>query len=127
MFRKSSLVRTIDADLAEIERRVQALEKRVASAASAGRAKLSSSVSGVSQTTDQIADVLASALTDVADRFRGRARSMGDEAARVGTEAVRWSNDALRRIADQVERRPFMLLAVAVGIGFLIGAAGRRR
>jgi len=35
--------------------------------------------------------------------------------------------DALDRIAGQAKQRPLLTLAVAIGVGILIGAAGRRR
>ena len=38
----------------------------------------------------------------------------------------RVGNDALERIATQAKERPLLTLAVAIGIGVLIGAAGRR-
>jgi ElaB/YqjD/DUF883 family membrane-anchored ribosome-binding protein len=71
-----------------------------------------------------IADIPA--LAEVIDRFRGGARSVGDEATRVGQEAARLGNNALRRLSDEVEHRPLMILAVAAGIGFLAGLSQRR-
>jgi hypothetical protein len=37
------------------------------------------------------------------------------------------STNALHRIATEVEHHPLVTLAVAMGIGFLIGIAGRQR
>jgi ElaB/YqjD/DUF883 family membrane-anchored ribosome-binding protein len=36
-------------------------------------------------------------------------------------------NTAVRRLSDEVEHRPLVMLAVAVGVGILIGIASRRR
>ena len=38
----------------------------------------------------------------------------------------RMGNDALHRITTEVEHRPLATLAVAIGVGILIGIAGRR-
>ena len=53
-------------------------------------------------------------LSSIADRFRGGADSMSDEAAKLG-------NDALRRLSNEVEHRPLVTLAVAVGVGIVVG------
>ena len=53
------------------------------------------------------------------DRLRNGAHAVTDEATRYGSEA-------LRRIEDEVEQRPLLTLAIAAGIGFLAGMAGRR-
>jgi hypothetical protein len=116
--------RATSADIADLARRVQMLERQLGRAAGAAGRNVSA---GVSQTADRVADTLAAVLIDAADRFRGGARSMGDEVSRVGHQAARLGNDALRRISDEVERRPLAVLAIAAGIGFLIGIAGRRR
>jgi hypothetical protein len=54
----------------------------------------------------------------------------GDEAMRFGNDAaalgVKVGNDALRRVADEIEYRPLTMLAVAVGVGILIGMAGAK-
>jgi ElaB/YqjD/DUF883 family membrane-anchored ribosome-binding protein len=41
-------------------------------------------------------------------------------------EAMVLSSDAIRRIEDEVNQRPLLTLAIAAGIGFLAGMAGRR-
>jgi ElaB/YqjD/DUF883 family membrane-anchored ribosome-binding protein len=111
------------ADIADVERRIAALEKRLTHAAGRGS---SSRLAGMSPATDRIGEVVASALADVADRFRGGARAVGSEAGYIGQEAARLGNDAIRRLSNEVEHRPLMLLAIAAGVGFLAGIAGRR-
>jgi len=113
-------------DIAEMGRRMQAIERRLGRMANGGAQRVSALSGGVSQATDRVGDMVASALSDIADRFRGGARSVGDEASRFGQEAARFGNDALRRLSHEVEHRPLVLLAVAAGIGFLAGMAGRR-
>lgn len=52
---------------------------------------------------------------------------MGDEVAKLGGEAQKLGNDALRRLSNEVEHRPLVTLAVAVGVGILVGLASHRR
>ena len=77
------------------------------------------------QTADHVGDTIASALSGVAERFRSGA--MSEDAARIGDEAVRLGNDALRRLSREVEHRPLVTLAVAVGVGILVGLISNRR
>ena len=64
----------------------------------------------------------------MADRFRELRDSRGyDEAARLGNEAARFGNTALRRLSNEVEERPLVMLAVAIGVGILVGIATQRR
>jgi ElaB/YqjD/DUF883 family membrane-anchored ribosome-binding protein len=51
---------------------------------------------------------------------------MSDEAAKFGSEAARLGNHALHRLSKEVEHRPIVTLAVAVGVGILVGLAHRR-
>ncbi len=71
------------------------------------------------------------ALSDLVDRFRGGARSVGGEATRFGQDAARFGHeatklggDALRRVSTEIERRPLVTVAIAVGVGLLIGLGG---
>lgn len=79
---------------------------------------------------DQIADAIGPILSDVVGRFRRGQRTAFDEAASLGDEAVkigtRLGSDALGRITGQARQRPLLTLAVAIGVGILIGAAARR-
>jgi len=75
---------------------------------------------------DQIADAIGPILSDIVARFRRGQRVAVDEAANYGNEAVKLGGDALERVAAQARQRPLLTLAVAIGVGILIGAAGRR-
>jgi ElaB/YqjD/DUF883 family membrane-anchored ribosome-binding protein len=79
---------------------------------------------------DQIADTLWPLLSEIGDRFRRGRRVAAGEAASFGNEAVRFGaragNDAIERIAGHAKQRPLITVAVAIGIGVLIGFAGRR-
>jgi ElaB/YqjD/DUF883 family membrane-anchored ribosome-binding protein len=114
-------------DMIDIERRLEAMERRLDRLGSTATRAASDFSSAVVQSTDRISDVLVAALAEVMDRFRGGARSVGSEAARFGHEASRLSQGAVRRISNEVEQRPMVVLAVAVGIGFLAAALIARR
>ena len=122
MYRQSTRERM--SDFADMERRLVALEKRLGRTASRASSNISS---GVSQATDRVGELIAAALNEAGSRFRGGARGVGAEASHLGQEAARLGNDALRRLSDEVEQRPLVMLAVAAGLGFLVGIAGRRR
>jgi ElaB/YqjD/DUF883 family membrane-anchored ribosome-binding protein len=79
---------------------------------------------------DAVADVLADTVkklrdgtqevtSDMAERFRDGARTLTDEAASLG-------NQAMKKITKEVEDRPLRTLAVAAGVGYLVGLVGRR-
>jgi ElaB/YqjD/DUF883 family membrane-anchored ribosome-binding protein len=100
-----SIEREIGELMHDIEARVgklQALAKRSAKEAADGA-------------TEFVSDT----VTDAADRMRNGASAMSDEASRM-------TGDAIRRIEDEVGQRPLLTLAIAAGIGFLAGMAGRR-
>ena len=120
MFRRSSHGHLFAADIADIERRMQTLERRIQR--TAGRASAS-----VAQAAEQVGDAILPALVEVIDRFRGRAHAVGDEATRFGHEAARLGNNALRRVSDEVAHRPLVILALAAGVGFLAAAVVGRR
>jgi ElaB/YqjD/DUF883 family membrane-anchored ribosome-binding protein len=85
--------------------------------------------SGVSTVANQIVDAVGPILNDLNDRFRRGRRAALDEATSFGTEAVqagaRAGNDALDRLGDQAKQQPLLTMAVAVGVGILIGFATR--
>jgi ElaB/YqjD/DUF883 family membrane-anchored ribosome-binding protein len=128
MFSRSGYSRALSAEMSEMERRLRSLEKQVGRAGSRGWRALEQQLertgsrvsAGAGQASDRIGDSVASALSDIADRFRG------GEAAKLGHDAAKLGNDALRRIADEVEHRPLVTLAIAAGVGFLAGLAASR-
>jgi hypothetical protein len=117
----------LDPRLAAIAGHLRAIEKDLGIF---GRRAGQGAADRASAAGDQIADALGPILSDIGDRFRRGQRAAVGEAASLGNEAVRFGakvgNDAIERIADQAKRRPLFTLAVAIGIGVLIGFAGRR-
>ena len=113
----SGYSRAISADLGAIDRRLRSLERSLERVVSPSIAW---------QSVDRVGEAVASALGSAADRFREGADAVTDEAAKFGSEATKLGNTALRRLAEEVARRPFSALILAVGLGFLVGALGRR-
>ena len=103
-------------DIAEIEREIaklmRDLENRV------GRLNTLTK-RGASHAASEASEFVSETLSETADRLRNGAHEVSDEAARFGT-------DALRKIEEEIEQRPLLTLAIAAGIGFLAGMAGRR-
>jgi ElaB/YqjD/DUF883 family membrane-anchored ribosome-binding protein len=107
-------LRAIEQELSEIGRKA------------GRRASKSASAAG-----DQIADVIGPILADIVDRVRRGQRAAVSGAASLSDEAVKMGSrvggDTVARIADQTRQRPLLTLAVAIGVGILIGAASRGR
>ena len=113
MARKS---RSSSDDVASIEREIAGLMRDLESRVS----RLNTlSRNGASHAAAEASDYVTETLADTAERLRNGAQTMTDEAAKVG-------GDALRRIEEEVGQRPLLTLAIAAGIGFLAGMAGRR-
>jgi ElaB/YqjD/DUF883 family membrane-anchored ribosome-binding protein len=83
--------------------------------------------SNARDTADGLSEAVASALSSWADRFRQGANSLGDQSTAFGKDAARYGTAALRRISKETEHRPLIAIAVALGVGVLIGMAMRRR
>ncbi|MGH6769800.1 MAG: hypothetical protein ACRECO_12370 [Xanthobacteraceae bacterium] len=122
MFRQAMEAR----DLAEIERRMRTFEQRLDRLGGVAARESRNAVTSISQGSARVADAVMTAIGDIVDRFRDNARSAGGEAARVGQRAAEFGSHALHRVSSEVEHRPLVTLAIAVGIGILIGAAARR-
>ena len=103
---------TVAEDIANIEHEIGQLmtdiEARVGKLNALARRSAKDAANGA---TEFVSDTVA----DAADRVRNGA----DEASRLG-------GDAIRRLEDEVGQRPLLTLAIAAGIGFLAGMAGRR-
>jgi ElaB/YqjD/DUF883 family membrane-anchored ribosome-binding protein len=104
--------------LASIEGRLRAIERDVERL---GRQASRRTSSGVSAASEQISDALSPILSEIADRIRDGGGI--NEAAKRGAAM---GNQALRRVTDEMGQRPLVALAVALGIGVLIGISGRR-
>jgi polyhydroxyalkanoate synthesis regulator phasin len=125
MFHRSSSA--FAPDLTALRGRVRALENDIERLGRKAGRRASTSLSAAG---DRASDAVAAALDEILDRLRSGGRMAGDEAMRFGNDAaalgVKVGNDALRRVADEIEYRPLTMLAVAVGVGILIGMAGAK-
>jgi ElaB/YqjD/DUF883 family membrane-anchored ribosome-binding protein len=112
--------RYIRSEVGEIERRLRTLENTIEKLG--GRAS-----SHTRETAGGLADALASVLSNWAPRFRDGANTLGDQSAVLGKDAARYGTAALDRISEETEQRPLIAVAVALGVGILIGMATRSR
>src|SRR5215471_17298648 len=108
----SGYARAISADIGAIDRRLRALERSLQRVASPPIAW---------QSADRVGEAVASALGGVTDRFRRGADSMSEEAVRFGGRATTLGNAALKRLAEKVAQRPLAAMALAIGVGMLVG------
>ena len=106
---------------------LQAIQRELAGM---GREAGRQASANASAASDLISDTIAPILSDITDRFWRGQRTAAAGAADLGNQAVKAGSKAgsvaLDRIAGQAKERPLLTLAVAIGIGILIGAAGRR-
>jgi len=116
-----------DQRLGVIADQLRAIEKQLGGMTRTAR---DGAAAGASSAATQFAEAVGAILGDGLERLRrgrklaaDKAASFGNEAARIG---ARVGNDALEQVAAQSKSRPFFTLAVAVGVGILIGAAARR-
>jgi ElaB/YqjD/DUF883 family membrane-anchored ribosome-binding protein len=116
----SGSARYIRSEVGEIERRLRSLEKTIE--------RLGSRTSSQARdTAGGLADAAASVLSDWAPRFREGAKTFSDRSAAVGTDAARYGTMVLDRISEETEERPLAAIAIALGVGILIGMATRSR
>ena len=103
-------------DIANIEHEIGQLmtdiEARVGKLNALARRSAKEAANGASEF---VSDTVSSA----ADHVRNGTDAVTGEASRLG-------GDAIRRIEEEVGQRPLLTLAIAAGIGFLAGMAGRR-
>jgi ElaB/YqjD/DUF883 family membrane-anchored ribosome-binding protein len=107
---------TVTEDIANIEREIGELmhdiEARVGKLHAMARRS-------AKDAAESATDFVSETVSDAADRVRNGTNRVSDEASRLG-------GDAIRRIEDEVGQHPLLTLAIAAGIGFLAGMAGRR-
>ena len=107
---------TVSEDIANIEHEIGQLMHDIE--ARVGRLQALAKRSA-KDAADNASEFVSDTVSDAADRMRNGAHSVSDEAARL-------SGDAIKRIEDEIGQRPLLTLAIAAGIGFLAGMAGRR-
>jgi ElaB/YqjD/DUF883 family membrane-anchored ribosome-binding protein len=103
-------------EIAAIEDLVSDLEKRLRRLSGSTRRE----VSGAS---GEISDFVSEALERITNRVRETASEAGQT---IAEEAKSLGSGAFKKLTDEVEQRPLLMLAAAAGIGFLAGLANRR-
>jgi ElaB/YqjD/DUF883 family membrane-anchored ribosome-binding protein len=103
-------------EIAAIEDLMSDLEKRLRRLSGTARSEGSGAAGDVH-------DFVSAALDRIMNRVREGA---SDVTASVADEASRLGTDAFKKLTNEVEQRPLVMLAVAAGIGFLAGLANRR-
>lgn len=103
-------------EIAAIEDLMADLEKRLRRLSSNTTKEVSGATSEVG---DFVSETLDRIMSHVRDSASGVTQSVTEEATRLG-------GDAIKKITDEVENRPLIMLGIAAGIGFLAGLANRR-
>jgi ElaB/YqjD/DUF883 family membrane-anchored ribosome-binding protein len=103
-------------EIAAIKDLMRDLEKRVGRLSGSARREVSS-------TAGDVGDLVNEALARVVGRIGNGASGIGETLA---DEAAQFGKGALKKLANEAEDHPLVLLAVATGIGFLAGLANRR-
>jgi ElaB/YqjD/DUF883 family membrane-anchored ribosome-binding protein len=112
----SGYPRAISSDVGNIERRLRILQN--------GIEKLRTPTSSNTRdTADGLGEAVASALSNWADRFRQGTNSLGEQSATFSKDAARHGTAALSQISKETEQRPLVAIAVALGVGVVIGMA----
>jgi hypothetical protein len=116
-----------DPRLGAIVDHLRAVEKELRAYGNSSGRRASAQAAAAS---DRIAETIGPILNDIAARFRqgqqaalDQASTLGNQALKVGAKA---GGDAVERITGQTKQRPLLMLAVAIGVGILIGAVARR-
>jgi ElaB/YqjD/DUF883 family membrane-anchored ribosome-binding protein len=113
MARKS---KTSTNDITAVEELMQDLESRLQ--------RLNTKTKGeASGGTDDIADFVSQTLARIASQVRDTADAATDKLASDATEA---STDIIKKIWQEMERRPMMTLALAAAAGYLLGLIARQ-
>ena len=89
-----------------------------------GRASRKASA-GMSDAQNQLAAAVRPYLDGIADRVSGTQDYAIDRASALQNRATQAGGEAIGRLAQQAKEQPLLMLAVAFGIGILIGSVAR--
>ena len=103
-------------DMAAVEDLMQDLEQRL-------RRLNTKAKSDDSGGADDIADFVSQTLARIASQVRDTADAATDTLADQATEA---STDIIKKIWEEMERRPLITLALAAAAGYLLGLIGKQ-
>ena len=100
--------------MAAIQELMDELERRLNRLNSAAKQE----ASGVAGDVNEFVNA---ALADISAKLREGTQSLTNS---VTDQATRMGGDALRKLGNEIERHPLASLALAAGIGFLVGLTG---
>ena len=103
-------------EIAAIEQLMSDLEARLQRLSGKARRE---TVGATKDANDFVSEALAGIMHRVRENATDASGSLADEATRLGTEAF-------KKLSDELENRPMVMLGVAAGIGFLAGLINRR-
>ena len=103
-------------EITAIEDLMSDLEKRLRRLSGTARREASGA-------SGEVGDFVSEALDRIMHRVRDSAAGVTHS---VAEEATRFGSDAFKKLTDEVENRPLVMLGAAAGIGFLIGMSNRR-
>jgi ElaB/YqjD/DUF883 family membrane-anchored ribosome-binding protein len=110
--------------VAAIQKHLGAVEKELEKI---GRIAGDRTSAAAATASNQVGDAISTILNEMVERFRRGRQAASDQAGRLSNQAVnlgaKYGSDALQRAASEVEERPLVTVAIALGIGILIGAA----
>jgi ElaB/YqjD/DUF883 family membrane-anchored ribosome-binding protein len=102
-------------DIAAVEELMQDLEQRLR--------RLNTKAKSDESAGDDIADFVSQTLARIAAQVRDTADAATDTLADKATEA---STDMIKKIWEEMERRPLVTLALAAGAGYLLGLISKQ-
>jgi ElaB/YqjD/DUF883 family membrane-anchored ribosome-binding protein len=100
-------------NVSSIQRHLTAVEKELENI---GRKAGRRGSAAAKSASEQIGEVLTSILNDMTERLR----EGGRQAMQTSSS---YSNTAIKRVSGEVEEQPLTAIAVALGVGVLVGAA----
>jgi len=115
MTTRSKLSATTAEEIEAIETLMADLEKRL-------RRLNVNAKKGVAEGASDIQDFVSETLAGITARIRDSASNASEK---VVDEASRIGSDAVKRLSAEVDQRPMLMLAIAAGVGFLIGLSRR--
>jgi ElaB/YqjD/DUF883 family membrane-anchored ribosome-binding protein len=120
MTASSRYTRAIASEIGDIERRLRIVQ--------GGIEKLRAHASTSAQDNAAgLGEAVSSALSGWSERFREGATSLSDQSTAFGKDVARYGTTALAQLSKESAARPFVAIAVALGVGFLIGMSTRGR
>jgi ElaB/YqjD/DUF883 family membrane-anchored ribosome-binding protein len=103
-------------EIAAIEDLMSDLEKRLRRLSGNAKREASGATGDVG---DFVNEALARIMARVRDSASDSTESIADDAARYGV-------DAIKRLTQEIEQRPLIMLGIAAGIGFLAGVLNKK-